>query len=137
MKKYDGYTTNKATLPSEDTNNVNGKAHRKENAFYMQYTVVNPTTRKEIVELRLYATNAMHTACLWTYGPRYCSGSGKAGGYGYHRASSAAAGAIAQAGIKLAVPHFGGMGDSAIETALLAIGRAYGCRNPWIIKAHA
>lgn len=68
----------------------------------------------------------------------YCAGHGSAGGYGYHKSSAAVGEAIDNAGIELygstyghdedvkKRAHIGGVGDSAIEAALLAIGRALG-----------
>lgn len=136
LRKYDGYRTNKATLPAAETRHIR-ISHRREDHFYAQYSVLNPKTRKELATLRLYATQGLHSACFWLHAEPYANGSAKAGGYGYHRASQAASDAIEDAGIKLAYQHFGGMGDGAIETALEAVGRACGCRKPWIIKAHA
>jgi hypothetical protein len=119
---------------------LNVKAsHRKENAFYKQYTAVvfNRETGGafDCVTLRLYATDARHYACVWvhtncawimdgeTVAASYASGSGYAGGGGYHRASAAAAEAISAAGIELS-EHIGGRGDEAIEEAVRAIATA-------------
>ena len=62
-----------------------------------------------------------------------CSGSGYAGGYGYHKASAAAQDAIQSAGIELSAP-IGGAGDSAIEAALGAIARALGFGHFTIVR---
>ena len=53
----------------------------------------------------------------------YCSGHGKAGGYGYHKESAALQEAIESAGIKLRSP-IDGAGDSAVRGAMEAINRA-------------
>jgi len=53
------------------------------------------------------------------------SGYDSAGGYGYHKESSALAGAIRSAGIKLD-KDIDGVGDNAMEDAVEAIARAAG-----------
>lgn len=98
------------------------------------------------------------------YAEIYTSGTGSAGGYGYHKESAAIADAISSAGIELygdvyensqshrwnyneqrentpkeiaAIKrrlskqraHIGGVGDSAVRAALLAIARAAGARG--------
>ena len=85
-------------------------------------------------------------AAIWVTGDDstgrpYVSGSGSAGGYGYHKSSEAISRAIASAGIELygaaggsygntidytKKTDIGGVGESAIESALLAIGEACG-----------
>jgi hypothetical protein len=119
---------------------LNVKAsHRKENSFYKQYTAVvfNRETGGafDSVTLRLYATDARHYACIWvhtncawimdgeTVAAYYASGSGYAGGWGYHRASAAAAEAISAAGIELS-EDIDGRGDEAICAAVMAIATA-------------
>jgi len=115
----------------------NVASNRKEDSFYYQYTVVDASLNN-VLELRLYATNARHYACVWAHAsPYYLSGGGYAGGYGYHRASAAAEAAICDAGIKLSDP-IGGRGDSAIQDALMAIAKAVtGKRKFKILTAHA
>lgn len=110
-------------------------SHRKENNFYNQYTAVvfNGKSAYDAVTLRLYATKAKHYCCLWindnyswvkaTRDSYYRSGSGSAGGYGYHRASVAAQEAIYNAGIELS-EDIGGRGDYAIEEAVRSIAEA-------------
>ena len=112
------------------------RKHRMENHFYREYIVLT-TKGDDIIRLKLYATNATHYACLWVHGgDNYTAGSGSAGGYGYHRASSAVNVAINAAGFQLS-EYFGGCGDSAIESALKAIALTQGCRKPKIIIAHS
>lgn len=78
-------------------------------------------------------------ACIWAHtGEISVSGKGSAGGYGYHKASAAIDEAISSAGIELYGSPYGrdeepnrkasisGVGDTAIELALRAIGRALG-----------
>ena len=113
-------------------------SHRKEgNAFY-SFSLIDLDKGKECAVLRLYnsVSGARNYACLWVFGePFYCSGSGFAGGYGYHRPSAAAQNAFDTAGIKLAEP-IDGRGDSAIEDAMRALGRYMGITRPMLHKAH-
>ena len=119
-------------LDKETNINVN---HRKESHFAQQYTAVvfNGQCAYDAVTLRIYSTDAKSYCCLWVHdncgwvnGCRdsyYRSGSGSAGGYGYHRASAAAQKAIYNAGITLS-EDIGGRGDAAIEEAVHAIAAA-------------
>lgn len=135
--QYDGYTQNKAKLPGRDVDGMNAAAHRRDKYWCYTYRVLDAAKRREVAELRIYASNGKHTACLWLNGTKHVvRGSGSAGGYGYHRASAAAEAAIEAAGIRLEA-HFGGKGDRATRTAMEAIGRALGLRKPWIVEAHA
>lgn len=119
------------------------RSNRKENAFYKQFSVYaldmpdyNGEPR-ELVCLRLYATEARHYACIWIQGNDvYGYGGGNASGYGYHRASAAAQEAIRDAGITLD-EYIDGRGDEAIRAALKAIAEAAGSRKYFIGEAHA
>lgn len=134
---FDGYTTNHAKLPAKDVDGMRAGVHRREPHWCYSCKVLDATKRKEVAELRIYATNGKHTACLWVNGAKgVVRGSGSAGGYGYHRASAAAEKAIAAAGIRLAA-SFGGKGNRSIKTAMAAIGRACGLRKPWLVEAYA
>jgi len=55
--------------------------------------------------------------------PEYRVGYAKAGGYGYHKASAAFESACLSAGVTFD-KGVGGVGDSAVREALLALGRA-------------
>lgn len=121
---------------------MNAAAHRKEDNFTGQITLYNPATRAELAVLRTYHTQSTAYACLWCYGKNkqgeavYNSGSGKAGGYGYHRASAAVGEAFEAAGFKLKY-SIAGVGDTAIEEAMYALARFMGYRRAVIIKANA
>lgn len=91
---------------------------------------------EELVELRISSTASVAYACAWLYSPKvkdkdghtvkdafWNSGSGRAGGYGYHRQSAAAESAFARAGVKLS-EAIGGRGDQAIREAVEAAGKA-------------
>lgn len=113
-------------------------SHRKEKYFYKQLTAVvfNRETGAafDCVTLRLYATENRHYSCVWvhtncawikdgeTVKSYDSNGSGCAGGWGYHRASAAAAEAIYKAGFDLS-EDINGRGDQAIEEAITAIAK--------------
>ena len=121
--------------------------HRRENGgFYHARLVVDLDQETyasgrghAAVELRLYnnTTGSKTSACLWVRGNDFCtSGSASVGGYGYHRGSGAADAAIKAAGIDLA-RRIDGVGDGAIDDALLAIAKAVGIKRPALISTHA
>ena len=64
------------------------------------------------------------------------SGSGKSGGYGYNRMSAAAEDAINEAGFKLQ-HNIGGVGETAVQGALMAIALHLGYSNPQFMNSHA
>ena len=118
--------------------------HRKENKCYFNsYTALAACTNyegkpdlKPVVEIRLYGTGNSNTAAIWVHAePIHTSGTGSAGGYGYHRPSAAAAEAIRNAGIELD-GDISGRGDSAIEEAVKAIAEAVGYPNCPVFHAH-
>ena len=118
-------------------------SNRKENAFFKQYAVYaldmldyNGQPR-ELVCLRLYATDARHYACIWVHDDvAYGYGGGNAGGYGYDRGSAAAQEAIKDAGIELS-ESIDGRGQGAILAAVKAIAEAAGSKNYFVGEAHA
>ena len=76
----------------------------------------------ELVDLRIGCTDGAAYACVWVCtGSGYGVGSGRAGGYGYHRASAAAGAALHNAGVTLS-EDINGRGDSAIWEAVQAVG---------------
>lgn len=75
----------------------------------------------ELVDLRIGQTDTTAYACVWFYSNGCAYGSGKAGGYGYHRASAAAESAFRAAGMVFD-SGFGGCGDSATREAMQAAG---------------
>ena len=102
---------------------INAKAHRKEDKFQEEYLglVVVNNSIKTAVNLRIYGTQSRNYCCLWLNdGVNYASGSDYAGGYGYHRPSAAAAGAIEKAGVNLS-KDISGRGSSAIEDAVMSM----------------
>ena len=95
---------------------------------------------QEIIDLRLYMSRSGDGASpiygsIWINGNnQHTSGSGTAGGYGYHKGSAAAGDAISSAGIVLD-KDINGRGDSAIKEALTAIARAMGFNDTCIVEA--
>lgn len=124
-----------------NTKNMNGHSigsNRKEKHFYKQFTAIN-SELNAVIELCLYATQSTHYCCMWIHDRKHnihVSGGGKAGGYGYHRASAAAENAINAAGISLS-EHIEGRGDESIKAAMVAIMNALGYRKHNVIEAHA
>ena len=114
---------------------IKGKQHRKENGFYQQYSLVDIGHRKEIMIVRFYATEARIYCCLWGLHDLQFSGSGYAGGYGYHKASAAMQSALDSAGVVMD-RSIDGVGDSAIEGVLECFGQKY-CSEYMIVKANA
>lgn len=107
--------------------------HRNETHFMQEFALLSLADGHCHATLRTYgtATGSANSACLWVNGylpagkdgagePFWTSGSGKAGGYGYHRPSQAAAEAFRNAGFTLA-NDIGGVGDTAMEGALHAL----------------
>lgn len=129
------------TLNIKPQDNINARAHRKENNFQNSYklTAIYKGELVEIADLRTYGTNAKNYACFWLHDTKtqtYASGSGSAGGYGYHRPSAAASEALEKAGVELS-SSISGRGDSAIKEALLSIGKKLGYKKLYLIEGHA
>jgi hypothetical protein len=124
---------------------INAKAHRRENNFLNEFCLISfeKGEFKEVATLRVYGTNAKNYACLWIGGEFKgyagyisASGSGSAGGYGYHRPSAAAADAFKSAGVGLPF-DISGRGESAINDALNALAKHLKLKNYTIHYAHA
>lgn len=122
-------------------------SHRKEGkCFFSSMQVVSLSGKPHPdgcldsrIECRLYGTGNLNTCCLWVRGVgqngECTQGSGQAGGYGYHRPSEAMSRAIENAGFKLS-KDIGGVGESAMREALLAIARCLKIKRPAIIESH-
>ncbi len=121
-------------------------SHRKEGkVFFESYNALVPTidhegkpSLKAVVELRLYGTDQTWYAAIWMHSKEksiHTSGTGSAGGYGYHKPSAAAAEAIENAGFKL-TNDISGVGDGAIIEAIQAIAAEIGYPNTPVFKAH-
>jgi len=107
--------------------------HRKEKGFYAEYAVISG--QKAIITARLYMAGITVYSCIWINATgTNLSGSGKAGGGGYHKASAALAYALADAGVVLSEP-IDGRGDRAMTDALLAVAHGLGF-NPLETHVH-
>lgn len=119
---------------------MKAKSHRKENHFTGSLSLLG--TRNGVIvkyaDLRFYHTQATSYACLWVFNtgtPFQASGSGKAGGYGYHRESAATAEAFTSAGIRLEHDIDGRGYQSEVE-AMEALGNYIGVENLYICESH-
>lgn len=122
---------------------------RRDTGFVQEIAAICPATGRAIVTARIYQPGTVAHCSLWIHGASYGRGQGKAGGYGYHKASAALAEAIRDAGIVLHgdvygrkrtrdIASIGGVGDSAMVDAIEAIARAAsGKRRIIIHRAHA
>ncbi len=124
----------KATI-NELADNGKNYGHKKE--LISTYNVVTDTL-KEIITVRCYmgrsASASVVYASLWITAPDYHgSGTGKAGGYGYHKVSAAISEAILSAGIELS-KDISGVGNGAIHEALGAIASALGFSHVLIVE---
>lgn len=143
----------KATLPAEEKSNARNMGREKETVSTYKVVGKLPKGRLQVIcEARMYmgrSSSASTVYCsLWVHGEKYTSGRGQAGGYGYHKESQALSDAIKSAGIKLhgtAYAHtdetidfhkeadIGGVGETAMNTALIAIARAAGARGELLV----
>jgi hypothetical protein len=122
-------------------------SHRKEGKCYFdEWSIIDPTPRehdycKHIarapIVARMYGTGNRNFCCIWiNYDGLHVNASGYAGGYGYHRPSAAMEDAIRNSGFTLD-QAIGGVGQSAMEEALLTIAECIGIKNPILHHAHA
>jgi hypothetical protein len=130
-----------------DLNASNGRNYYGEKELIAQYTVVAFSKGEfvDVVNVKCYMGRSSNSrvvyASIWVNAPKkkaYMAGTGKAGGYGYHKESAAIGEAIHSAGIELygdvygrddtkkTRADIGGCGESAIRDALGAIARAAG-----------
>lgn len=122
-------------------------SNRKENGgFAQEYAVIVRgdqslglrLSMQSVIIARIYwsKNGATCYACVWVHGSISTSGGGKAGGYGYHKASAALQNALTDAGVKLS-EDIGGRGETAMTDALAAMAHAMGHRKFHIHNAHA
>lgn len=128
----------------ENMSETSRKMKRKD-VLDKEIAVLDPKTGRAIVTARIYYPHSVAYACLWISGNgRYASGTGDAGGYGYHKESAALDEAIADAGITLHGDVYGrerttkrayinGVGDGAMLEACEAIARAVTGKRKFIV----
>lgn len=120
-------------------------SHRKEGKCYFESVIaVIPArygneTGFNAIDVRLYGSGSVWTCAVWvrlsdTNG-KVMSGTGKAGGGGYHKPSAAFADACRNAGITLK-DDVGGRGDGAIIDAVKAIAVAAGYPGALVLRIH-
>ena len=122
-------------------NNSFDVGNYREKQLYRVYKVLDASgdishnTIPEFVDCRIYASRDYQTkyAIIWT---SRGDGRGKAGGYGYNKDSSSVGAAIRDAGFTLD-KRIDGVGDEAIDGALIAIAEYCGCKAPVLVKAYA
>lgn len=116
--------------------------HKKEKGFYRQIAILDARDGSAVVTARLYWPGRDGAspcyACVWIHGNgAHGNGSGKAGGYGYHKESAAIGAALTSAGVTLR-DDIDGRGDQATFAALEAVARAVtGRRKFFRSLAHA
>lgn len=130
----------KATIKENYSGEIT-PSHRKDMLMtgYKLVTAMPDYKIKELVDARIYGTQARNYACVWIKRDgAWTAGSGYAGGYGYHRPSAALEVALEKAGVTLS-SQIGGVGDDAMKEALYAVAEAMGYdRNKVsIITSHA
>lgn len=130
--------------PRESTRKI--QSYRKESSFHAQWSLIDLDTGKDVVTVRFYGSGATVYCVAWASLWRHrfpkagetgtCRGCGKAGGYGYHKASAAMDEALSDAGFTLS-EDFGGVGETGMRGSLEAIARHAGITRPMIHQAHA
>ncbi len=121
--------------PATDARNI---AHyRRENSFWRSYSLIDLDAGEDVAVVRFYGSGATVYCVAWVWGEiEGARGYGKAGGYGYSKASAAMAEALHSAGF-LFDGSIGGVGETAMKDALLAIAAHVGIASPMIHHAHA
>ena len=87
------------------------------------YKVIDAEEGRCLVDVRVYYSGQTCRAAVWIRdlaNSEVGNGTGSAGGYGYHKSSSAIDSAFAQAGVEFS-KRFDGCGTSAEEEAIKAI----------------
>ena len=114
-----------------DCMNARNLGDKKETIKQMVLITHKAGEFKELITVRWYMSRSGDGASpvycsLWIHcSPYYVSGRGKAGGYGYHKASAAFQEACDSAGIELSQP-VDGRGNDMVREAILVIGEALG-----------
>ena len=127
----------KATFKEMKNNAVN-YGGKKEMVCAYDVIVNDNGILANIITARCYMGRSANAstmyASIWIYDEKHhTSGSSKAGGYGYHKASAAIADAIESAGIELD-EDISGRGDSSIEESLEAIAATLGFESCLIVR---
>lgn len=146
----------KAFLTTKDCSNATNYAGSKEIVSTLNVVGLKKGAMQEIVTVRWYmarsASASVMYCSVWVHSEEcYISGSGKAGGYGYHKESAAFEEALTSAGVELYANRYGdqygeegrpksyrcyigGCGDRAVELACEALARALGYRKYELVR---
>ena len=121
----------KAQLTKTDCMNARNLGDKKETVKQAVLIACKAGEFSEPITVRWYMSRSGDGASpvycsLWIHcSPYYVSGRGKAGGYGYHKASAAFQEACVSAGIELSQP-VDGRGNDMVREAIIVIGEALG-----------
>lgn len=117
-----------------------GRNYGSEKETVSAYSVIAATKSgmREVVTCRVYMGRSRNSssvwATVWLRGKNYFgSGSGQAGGYGYHKESAAVDTALQMAGVKLS-RSVSGTGET--QAALEATARALGYSGQLLFVSH-
>jgi hypothetical protein len=129
---------------NEGPTNAKNLGDKKETIGGMKLIWHDPKDRSkwsELVDARFYcgrspSASGIHCSVWLATDNFYCSGSGLATGYGYHKQSAALAYALRSAGVDLyylgednktrTPAHIDGVGETAMRQAMYAVGGAMG-----------
>ena len=118
---------------------INAKAHRRENSFYKSLSLVNFNSKTKQfntpLDVRFYGSASVIYCCVWgSIKESYFNGSGKAGGYGYDKASAAFSAALTSAGFDVESLSCTGENETAINIIANSLMEL---ENYTIVRAHA
>lgn len=117
----------KAILPTTSKSSGKNLTPAKETVKTLAVVGVVDNQIRTLVDARFYMGRSSKSstvyASFWVHGGDYLAGHAKASGYGYHKCSAALGSAIRASGIELS-SDINGVGDSAMQDALLAIASA-------------
>lgn len=128
-----------AKLPAENIETARSYGSEKETHNIMHVIAATRDGMRQIITCRFYSGrsrgSSVHYCSVWFTGKasRYGSGTGKAGGWGYHKDSAALDAALRAAGVELGY-SISGVGDSAMRDALRALAAALGYRKAIIVE---
>jgi hypothetical protein len=113
--------------------------NRKENAFNygIKGISLDKKTPVEILDVRFYGNGTRKYCCLWLKDKKnnnYCSAGNYAGGYGYHKQSSAFALALSKIGIDAV--NLDSAGKEAMLQAVKAILKKQGYKKVYIVECY-
>lgn len=126
-------------LPAENSGTARNYDGEKETHNVMHVIAATRDGMRQIITCRFYSArsrgSSVHYCSVWFTGKasRYGSGTGKAGGWGYHKDSAALDAALRAAGVTLGHP-IAGVGPSAMRGTLRALAAALGYRKTFIVE---